>query len=77
MFRFPANRIDKPAVVIEYDCRGRRTSKTFTDEFAARRFYATKLKSGCNPRVCKGGRYQPTSDQEQNETVFPIGGFSR
>ena len=35
-----------PAVKVEYDCRGKRTTKTFKDAYAARRFYAAKLRAG-------------------------------
>lgn len=42
-----------PAVAIEYDCRGQRVTKTFTDAFAARRFFIAKEKAGKNPCVKK------------------------
>ena len=54
MFRFPANKTHKPTVAVEYDCRGRRKLKSFASDYEALRFYAAKLKAGCNPRVCKG-----------------------
>jgi hypothetical protein len=38
---------------VEYDCRGGRTTKTFSDVFAARRFYSAKYKSGHNPKIVK------------------------
>jgi len=41
-------------VAIEYDKRGERTRKVFTDHYAARRFYVAKDKAGCNPSVKKG-----------------------
>jgi hypothetical protein len=40
-------------VGVEYDCRGRRAVKVFQDAFAARRFYAAKLKAGRRPRVVR------------------------
>ena len=43
-----------PSVVVEYDCRGRRATKQFDDAYAARRFYASKFKSGKNPVVKRG-----------------------
>ena len=42
-----------PAVRVEYDCRGERKSKRFENAYAARRFYAAKLKAGKNPVVKK------------------------
>jgi hypothetical protein len=39
------------AVAVEYDCRGKRVCKTFTDHFEARRFYSAKDKAGKNPKV--------------------------
>ena len=44
-----------PAVVVEYDCRGQRVCKEFTDAYAARRFYAQKLREGKHPQV-KGSK---------------------
>jgi hypothetical protein len=38
-------------IVIEYDSRGQRESKAFTDHYKARRFYASKFKQGKNPTV--------------------------
>ena len=40
-----------PRVVVEYDCRGERRSKTFDDPYQARRFYCQKDKAGRHPRV--------------------------
>lgn len=40
-----------PALVIDYDCRGKRISKEFQDAYLARRFYARKLKDGRNPKI--------------------------
>lgn len=40
-------------IAVEYDSRGKRVRKEFTDHFEARRFYATKFKAGRNPRVLK------------------------
>jgi len=42
-----------PSVIVEYDCRGNRVEKRFEDPYAARRFYASKLKAGKNPKVKK------------------------
>lgn len=42
-----------PAVQVEYDSRGQRVRKLFTDPYAARRFYVGKLKAGKNPAVKK------------------------
>lgn len=41
----------KPEVAVEYDCRGKRVSKTFKCCFAARRFYVAKSKANRNPAV--------------------------
>jgi hypothetical protein len=41
---------------VEYDGRGGRRTKVFDDLFAARRFYAAKLKQGKNPRVRRAER---------------------
>jgi hypothetical protein len=38
---------------IEYDSRGGRARKHFTDKFAARRFWAAKDRDGKSPRVVK------------------------
>jgi hypothetical protein len=38
---------------IEYDSRGRRVKRAFTDEYAARRFWIAKDKAGKRPRVRK------------------------
>ena len=43
-----------PAVRVEYDPNGQRTTKHFDDAYEARRFYATKFKAGKNPTVKKG-----------------------
>ena len=43
-----------PKVAVEYDSRGTRATKTFDDAFAARRFYAAKLKANKNPKIKKG-----------------------
>jgi len=45
----------KPTVAVEYDCRGQRVRKDFgSNAYAARRFYAAKLKANRNPAVKKG-----------------------
>jgi hypothetical protein len=38
-------------VAIEYTARGKRTTKVFVDHYAARRFYASKMKQGKHPKV--------------------------
>ena len=39
-------------VVVEYDsARGKRATKTFTDPYAARRFWVLKDAAGKNPRI--------------------------
>ncbi len=38
-------------VTIEYDARGKRVTRTFTDHYEARRFYAAKYKAGKRPKV--------------------------
>lgn len=43
----------KPDVLIWYDSRDKRISKRFSDAYAARRFYAAKLKAGKNPKLTK------------------------
>lgn len=54
MPKYPAQ-----AVFVEYDCHGGRRTKKFLDAYEARRFYASKFKSGKNPKV-KGSE----SDQQ-------------
>lgn len=46
-------------VVVEYTSQSQRVCKHFTNAFAARRFYASKLKAGQNPRVLKPVEEQP------------------
>lgn len=49
---FPADRQAlQAAVTVEYDSRGQRVRKTLPNAYAARRFYAAKLKAGRNPAV--------------------------
>jgi hypothetical protein len=43
-----------PPVAVEYDSKGQRVTKQFTNAFEARRFYAAKLKAGKRPIVKKG-----------------------
>ena len=50
-----------PPVVVEYDCRGERKSKRFSDPYEARRFYAAKFKANKNPMVKKERRDQAIS----------------
>jgi len=40
-----------PSVIVEYDCRGRRKQKRFSDAYAARRFWIAKDRDGKNPQV--------------------------
>jgi hypothetical protein len=40
-----------PAVKVEYDARGERRSKVFSNPYEARRFYTAKLKANANPAV--------------------------
>lgn len=49
---FPMDR-SYPPLIVEYDCRGKRESKTFTDVFESRRFYVAMFKAGRNPSVRK------------------------
>lgn len=42
-----------PDVTVEYDSRGKRTTKTFSCMYAARRFYTAKAKSGHNPKIAR------------------------
>lgn len=39
------------AVTVEYDAKGQRVRKEFTDVFASRRFYLAKSKAGANPKI--------------------------
>jgi hypothetical protein len=41
------------AVFVSYLAHGKRKSKRFDDLYAARRFYAQKLKAGAEPRVVR------------------------
>ena len=45
-----------PSVTVEYDSRGKRVSKEFTDAYAARRFYITKSREGKNPHIITGAK---------------------
>jgi len=61
---FPQDRkVLNTPVVIEYDSRGKRVRKTLPDAWAARRFYARKLREGKRPRFIQ----QPAS---KNTCVF-------
>jgi len=42
-----------PPVSVEYDCRGKRVTKTFSDPYVARRFFIEKDKAGKHPVVRK------------------------
>ena len=48
MTRFPPQ-----AIAIEYDRRGQRARKVFTDHYEAKRFYVLKDKQGKRPSVRK------------------------
>lgn len=41
----------QPEVTVEYDCRGKRTTKHFTDAHQAKRFYTTKERAGKRPKL--------------------------
>lgn len=56
---FPVNRKPVP-VAVEYDADGNRVRKVFQDPYAARRFYAAKLKVQANPRVVRVGDRLPS-----------------
>ena len=43
-------------VVVEYDSRGKRVTKSFADTYTSRRFYVSKDKAGKNPRIVKAER---------------------
>jgi hypothetical protein len=43
-----------PPVIVQYDVRNGRRSKSFKDAYAARRFYIIKIKAGKNPTLKKG-----------------------
>lgn len=50
-------RVSPPKViVVEYDCREARKQKTFTDTYAARRFYISKDKAGKTPKIVSASR---------------------
>lgn len=53
--KIPDGRFHAPQepVVIEYDSRGRRVTKTFTNAYEARRFWISKDRQGRNPHVVK------------------------
>lgn len=42
---------DDLQVTVEYDSRGKRTTKHFEDVYAGKRFYIAKMKDGKNPAV--------------------------
>jgi hypothetical protein len=41
------------SVYVEYDCRGERKRRLFTNAYKARQFYCTKDKCGKHPAVIK------------------------
>tara|TARA_R110002095_G_scaffold179193_2_gene156439 strand:- start:63613 stop:63822 length:210 start_codon:yes stop_codon:yes gene_type:complete len=45
---------NNPTITIEYDCRGKRTTKDFACVYEARRFYFNKTKANKNPKLIKG-----------------------
>ena len=49
----PVFRPKPEAIAIEYDSRGQRVCKQFTDHWEARRFYTAKDKAGKNPKVVR------------------------
>lgn len=55
-FRFNSKLLTAPdpKVIVSYDARGTRASKTFDNPYLARRFYLAKEKAGKNPSVKKG-----------------------
>jgi len=50
-----SNRVPNVAVNVEYDCYGKRVSKSFTKLYEAKRFYIMKFKADRNPKIQKGG----------------------
>lgn len=42
-----------PAVIVEYDSRNDRKQRRFDDAYAARRFYAAKMKADKHPTIIK------------------------
>ena len=55
-FRFNSKLLTAPTptVIVNYDARGKRASKTFSNPYLARRFFLAKEKAGKNPAVKKG-----------------------
>lgn len=51
---FPMNRAPLP-VVVEYDSRGQRVRKTFSDAYQSRSFYVRMDKEHRNPRIVAAG----------------------
>ena len=49
----------QPEVMVEYDAKGKRVTKTFEDAHKAKRFYVIQNKLGRNPKVV-GGKVKPT-----------------
>lgn len=47
----PANTPQPTYVVVEYDCRGKRATKTFASALAARHFYCLKHNTNKNPKL--------------------------
>ena len=49
---FPMDRkVLQAPVTLEYDCRGKRVTKTLPNAYAARQFYAAKFRAGKHPAV--------------------------
>jgi hypothetical protein len=56
-----------PAVDVEYDARGKRTTKHFEDANEAKAFYVAKEKAGKNPRVVAGTLDAPATATTKKE----------
>ena len=56
-----SNRLPKMIIEVEYDCRGKRASKSFTKLYEARSFYVMKFKAGRNPKI-KGEKKDETTN---------------
>lgn len=50
---FRNNLVRPPAVLVEYDAKGKRAAKRFDDAYAARAFYMAKQRAGKRPSVRK------------------------
>lgn len=52
---FPMDR-KTPAVIVEYDCRGKRVRKVFEDAYKGRQFYTAKYNAHKHPKVVVPGK---------------------